>query len=212
MNTIAISEFHTLLTKANLMPSLTQYKRVNDKISEMIKSEELIQVIKGKYISGKAFQQGEVSLFQIANALYGPSYVSTYTVLSYLGWIPERTFSIESVTTRKSKNYATEIGRFEYHKVRTETFAIGIQYVKDGQNAHLVASPTKALIDLLWLHPFYGDTSIDSLTKFLFENLRIDEFEFAKLDLDIVDECLQHGQKRRVLQNLKNVYNLIAHA
>ena len=104
MNKIDVSDMHALLDRSVLERQLSKYKRVSDKISEMIKTGELIPMMRGKYISGQAYKAGKVSRFQIANTLYGPSYVSGFTALYYYGWIPERVISVESATTLRSKN------------------------------------------------------------------------------------------------------------
>ena len=205
MNKIDVSDMHALLDRSVLERQLSKYKRVSDKISEMIKTGELIPMMRGKYISGQAYKAGKVSRFQIANTLYGPSYVSGFTALYYYGWIPERVISVESATTLRSKKIDTKIGRFEYQKVNEDSFHIGISYIKKDKISFLIASPTKALIDVFWMNRIVSIHGLKSLETYLFENLRIDEMEFAKLDDNIVDLCIRSGHKKRLLTLIKKL-------
>ena len=67
-----------------LLEMLKDYKRPNDKISEWIKSGELIAIRRGLYITGPETDLPVPEPFLIANHLRGPSYVSSETALSYL--------------------------------------------------------------------------------------------------------------------------------
>ena len=91
------------VTHQVLLNLLKAYKRPNDKIHEMLK--------KGIYIWGDALQ---VEPFSIANALYGPSYISAESALAYRALIPEQVFAFVSMTTKPSKKFTNKIGNFEY--------------------------------------------------------------------------------------------------
>jgi hypothetical protein len=205
MDKIDISDMYALIDRSVLERRLIQYKSVSDKISQMIKTGELIPIMRGKYISGQAYKAGMISRYQIANTLYGPSYVSGFTALYFYGWIPERVISIESATTLRSKSIDTKIGRFEYQKVNVATFHIGISYIRKEKLSFLLASPTKALIDVFWMNKVVSMHGLKSVEAYLFENLRIDEFEFAKLDVKILDLCIKSGPKKRLLTLVKKV-------
>ena len=92
-------------TRQVILDILKDYKRPNDKISELIKNGELILLKRGLYIPGKNTDLIVPEPFLIANYLWGPSYVSLETALSYWGLIPERVFEIRSVTMKLSKKF-----------------------------------------------------------------------------------------------------------
>lgn len=91
------------LNRHVMLDLLKEYKRPNDKISELIKSGEIISLKKGLYAnSGKTGLTGPEP-FLIANHLWGPSYVSLESALSYWGLIPKRVYEINSMTIKISK-------------------------------------------------------------------------------------------------------------
>ena len=102
------------LTRQILMDLLKDYKRPYDKISEMVKQGELIQVKRGIFVPGPKLHMGQPEPFLLANHLAGPSYVSLETALSHWGLIPEQVFETASATTGRSKSYRTQVGRFSY--------------------------------------------------------------------------------------------------
>jgi hypothetical protein len=69
---------------------------------------------------------GTVEPMEIANPLYGPSYISLEYALSYYGLIPERVESITSVTTKRSKKFITPLGSFSYEHIPLKAYPIGI--------------------------------------------------------------------------------------
>jgi predicted transcriptional regulator of viral defense system len=63
------------------------------------------KVVKGHYVfSGQELD--ERGLFEIANRIYAPSYVSFEMALSYYGLIPESVFAITSASTRKTSRFS----------------------------------------------------------------------------------------------------------
>src|SRR5207249_521375 len=95
------------LTRQLLMDLLKDYKRPNDKINELVKKGELTPVKKGFYIPGPKLNIPKPESFLIANHLWGPSYISLETALSYWAFIPERVYEVSSVTMKSTKTYKT---------------------------------------------------------------------------------------------------------
>ena len=73
---------------------------VNDKISNLVKSGELVRLKKGFYTFSKAYLTRPINLISVANTLYTPSYVSFDYALSFHGMIPERVNEITSATSK----------------------------------------------------------------------------------------------------------------
>ena len=63
------------LTRHLLLEILREYKRPNDKISELIKNGELVSLRRGLYVLGPKTDLPMPESFLIANHLRGPSYV-----------------------------------------------------------------------------------------------------------------------------------------
>ena len=102
------------LTKQVILDVLREYKRPYDKINEMVKQGELILVKRGVYIPGSKLKISNPEPFLLANHIYGPSYVSLESALSYWGFIPERVYEISSMSMQSTKTFKTPVGRFSY--------------------------------------------------------------------------------------------------
>lgn len=91
------------------------------RLHEWQKKGYITKLIKGCYIFN-SIEMEEAVLFQIANVLAGPSYVSLESALSHYHFIPEQSFSITSVTTLKTNHYETPKGSFLYRSVKPSLF------------------------------------------------------------------------------------------
>ena len=61
---------------------LSDYKRPNDKLHELLSSKILATIKKGLYVARPALNAAKPEPFLIANHILGPSYVSMETALS----------------------------------------------------------------------------------------------------------------------------------
>ena len=141
----------------------------------------------------------------VANRIYAPSYISLHSALSFYGMIPEEVVQITSVTTLKTARFQNDIGTFHYQNVKTPLyFGYEIKTTPNGRGI-LFASPEKALLDLLYLNPYYK-------TEQDMEELRLDEdFMQSEFNLERFSDYLaRFGSKtleQRVRRLLK-VYGL----
>jgi predicted transcriptional regulator of viral defense system len=107
--------------------------------------------------------------FYFANRIYRPSYISLHTALSFYGLIPESVVQITSVTPLKTVSFINPFGEYAYKSIKQELmFGFNIKPLPDGRTLQ-IASPEKALLDLLYLYPQYN-TPDDLL------DLRLDEY------------------------------------
>jgi predicted transcriptional regulator of viral defense system len=186
-----------------LMEALGEYRRPNDKISELIKSGELLALRRGLYVPGPEMDLPYPDLFVIANNLRGPSYISMESALSFWGLIPERTYEVSSVTLKTSKLYRTPIGRFSYQYVASPYYSFGLKSVqlKEQQTA-IIASREKALCDKIILTTGVFLRSIRQTKDFLIEDLRIDEENLLNLDITVMKTWLDDTPKRSSIDML----------
>ncbi|MEI7942923.1 MAG: hypothetical protein WCH76_07165 [Candidatus Riflemargulisbacteria bacterium] len=192
-------------TKATLSNLLLEYKSPNDKIANLIKSGEIIQLKRGLYILSPKTSTKSNYLEIIANSLYGPSCVSLDYALSYHGLIPERVYKVTSVTTGSKKKYNNNLGGFEYYHVSESSFNIGVVYkqLPDG-GSFLIASKEKALCDKIILTKNIRINSLKVLKVFLFDDLRIASNLIQDMDVHIIDQYIDSGYKTQGLILLKN--------
>ena len=126
----------------------------------------------------------------IAGKIYRPSYISLHSALSFYGMIPESVVQITSISSRKTADFSNAFGEFSYRNVKEELmFGYEPRTLADGKT-FLLASPEKALLDLLYLYPFYRDAAA-------LADLRLDEdFMQETLNTERLDEYrIRFGSK-----------------
>jgi len=150
-------------------------------ISRFLKYKEILQLKKGLYISADFFNKniGDVSYsFYLANIIRTPSYVSSWTALQYYNLVTEVIHEIISVTPKVTRAFRTKAGTFSYQSMKLNLF-LDFSLTK-GKFDFLIASPAKALFDLLYsrTHQFRSihQEEINSLVA----ELRIDIDEMSK--------------------------------
>jgi len=178
------------------------YQSPNMRIAMLEKKGILIRLKRGLYVvspevSGKMLSQG-----LIANHLYGPSYVSLHWALRWYGLIPERVYTITSVTTRHTRIFENSLGRFTYRGVSDDYFPIGITSKEEEGISYMMATPEKALCDMLMVEKYIPEQSLTRLEAFFEEDMRIDLEDIRQLDSKIIRRCMETSNKKRILKNL----------
>lgn len=191
------------LSRQVMLDMLKDYKRPNDKISELIKGGELIPLKKGLYVSGVKTDLTGPEPFLIANHLWGPSYISLESAMSYWGLIPERVYEVSSITIKLSKKYKTPLGRFSYRSMPLPYYSFGIRSVElsPGQVA-LVATPEKALCDKIITTAGLTLRSPAQTRSFLMDDLRIDPEWLHKFNLKELRSWIEDAPKKKSLRML----------
>lgn len=114
--------------------------------------------------------------FYVANRMYRPSYISLHSALAFYGMIPEAVVQVTSVSSLKTADFTNRFGQFSYQSMKPEyLFGYGSVKLTDGRDI-LLADPVKALLDLLYLFPFYN-------SKTEMTELRLDE-DFIRENLN----------------------------
>lgn len=194
---------NTPIDYATLVTLLRQYRSPKDKIAAMEKQQQLIRIKKGLFVVAPQEGIGTISRELIANHLYGPSYVSLESALSYHNLIPERVYSVRSVTMKRAKKYDTPLGVFDYRTVSRDYFSIGIQQqVTKDNTTFLIASPEKSLCDMIVLSSSLRLQSAKAVKIYLEEDLRIDLFENRSWNTEIISQCMEVGKKKTELSQL----------
>lgn len=194
---------NTPIDYVSLVALLRHYRSPKDKIAAMEKQQQLIRVKKGLFVVAPQEGMGTISRELIANHLYGPSYVSLESALSYHNLIPERVYSVRSVTIKRAKKYDTPLGVFDYRTVSADYFSIGIQQqVTKNNTTFLIASPEKALCDMIVLSSSLRLQSAKAVKIYLEEDLRIDLFENRSWNTEIISQCMEVGKKKTELAQL----------
>ena len=153
---------------------------VSSNLSRWTSENKLIKLRKGWY----AFPERTVDFSDrmfIANSIYSPSYVSLFTALSYYEMIPESVTAVTSVSTLKTAEFNSGIGLFSYRSLKPSLFWGYEPVTGPRQLPYLLASAEKALLDLLYLYPYYStDEEIEGLR--LDEDYMRKEFNWGRME------------------------------
>ena len=135
----------------------------------------------------------------VANRIYAPSYISLHSALSFYGMIPEEVVQLTSVTTLKTARFENAFGTFHYQNVKTPFyFGFEIKTIQSGRGL-LFATPEKALLDLLYLNPYYK-------TEQDMEELRLDEdYMQNELNLERLNGYLSKIGSKTMEQKVKRL-------
>lgn len=189
-----------------LTPLLAGYRRPNDKISEWLRSGDLVALKRGLYVLGSAWRKEPLTLPLVANHLYGLSCVSLDYALYWHGLIPERVHEVTSVTARRGRVFDNALGRFSYTTVPQTLFSVGVQQEQvSEQVSFLMAGPEKALCDKVLLTRNFRAQSVGAMRNFLLEDLRLDEAALGEPDFSVVRAYVESGHKSRQMAALMKV-------
>ena len=127
----------------------------------------IVSLRQGWYAFADYVQQPDYARY-FAGKICAPSYISLHTALSFYGIIPEAVVEITSVTTQKTCHYKNAFGQFSYQTIRPRLFwGFEPKTMRDGKQ-YMMATPEKAIIDLLYLYPQYA--TVEEMRE-----LRLDE-------------------------------------
>lgn len=165
-----------------LLTFLSDYQKPREWILRKVKSGELIRLKNGFYLIQNKIEDGGVPYEQVANLLYGPSYVSLEWALSFYGMIPERVHTVTSMALGRAKEYQTPVGSFSYVSCKSATYSVGVD-LKKAQNStgnFFMATPEKALVDFVYVN--CKNLKGSDLEVDLFESKRMDRETLAQLN------------------------------
>lgn len=199
-NALPLSVFSHEMLYAQLEKSVNN---VNDKISNLVKSGELVRLKKGFYSFSKAYLTKPIDLISVANTLYSPSYVSFDYALSYYGMIPERVSEITSATSKNEKLFETPVGRFSYKKVPLKAYSLGVDWLYDeNEGGRFIATPEKALCDKIRYDRGIGTLTQGAMVEYLRYDLRLEIT--TPLDSGLIEE-IATAYRSRNLKTLSQV-------
>lgn len=160
-----------------LMYEYRNYSNIYNKIRNEENKKNLIKIRRGLYETNPS-----ANPLTLANAILSPSYISFETALSYYGMIPERVYAIKSATfmKNKKKEFSNHFGLFLYCDINKNAYPYDICQIEIENVKVAIASREKALIDMISI--LSPRNNIKELEDLIFNDLRIDEVIFDKLD------------------------------
>lgn len=183
----------------SLYPEL---KSPDKKVVWLEKNGYIIRLKRGLYVVNPEHSGKILSSELIANHLYAPSYISMSTALRYYGLIPDAVYVHQSMTVKHSRSFQTPIGSYDYKYISREAFPVGVQSIHKGDYAFLIASPEKALCDLIANSPKVNLRYMKDVEIYLEQDIRMDMDEFYKMDATIFEDYIKVGKKADSISTL----------
>ena len=154
------------------------------------------KIIRGYYVFAD-LKLDENVLFEIANRIYSPSYISFEMALSCYQMIPESVYGLTSASSRKTMIFKTNVGDFIYHTIRPRLL-FGYKLVDYNGKRFKIADPEKALLDY-----FYINTAIKSEDDFA--EMRIDKEQYlTQVDERRLVAYLNEFRQKRLAKRVKS--------
>ncbi len=198
-----LSIFRNIPVTSSTVESLyPQYAGKNQKVQLLEKKGELIRLKKGLYVVNPDISGKVLSTELIANHIYAPSYISMSSALRYYGLIPEAVYTMQSMTVKASRDFDTPLGRFEFTNISRDAFSIGVTNIQREDYAFLIATPEKALCDLVAYSPKVNLRFMKDAIAYLTEDIRMEMEEFRQMDVSIFEAYAEVGKKKESIKTL----------
>lgn len=190
-------KFEDLIKKVAHLPSFkvgflaagSSPEKIRLQISRWVNDGKVIRLHKGLYTLSEPYRKTDFQPFCIANSLKKASYVSLQSALSWHGLIPEYVPSVTCVTTDRPQTIETPIARFEFRHISDKYFWGYQEILLKSEQTSFIASPEKALLDILYLTP--GSDNMEFL-----EELRLQNFD--KIDISVLNEFAERFQTPKI--------------
>ena len=173
---------------------------IRKQLTRWVSSGKLIQLRRGFYAIAQPYRDEQPHPFLVANMVKRASYVSLQSALEYYGIIPEYVPVITSVTTGRTEEIITKIGRFQFKHIKKDLFW-GYREIEVTVGVKIfIALPEKSLLDLIYLTP--GSDSLEYLEELRLQNTQL-------LNKKILTDFAQKFKTPKLDRAAKIIINLI---
>ncbi|NLI37139.1 MAG: hypothetical protein GX416_11600, partial [Bacteroidales bacterium] len=128
------------------------------------------------------------------------------SALRYYGLIPEEVYTKQSMTLKHSRDFDTPLGRFEYTHISREAFSVGLTSIKKEDYVFVMATPEKALCDLIANSPKVNLRYLKDAEIYLEEDIRIELEDFKQMNIEIFEQYIKVGKK---IESIRTLLRLI---
>jgi predicted transcriptional regulator of viral defense system len=172
---------------------------IRRQLSRWRQAGKIYQLHRGLYCLAPPFQKVNPHPFLVANRMLPASYVSLQSALAYYCIIPEYVPLTTSVTTSRPAYWETPLGIFDFRHIQLDFFD-GYRLVDLGEKQQaFIASPEKALLDLVYLEP--GGDTLDYLIELRLGNLN-------RLDWQYLDSHARKIEKPKLMRAVAAIREL----
>lgn len=177
------------------------------KVKRLMAQGKLLHIRRGLYcLTEMAGYSTKPHPLELAQYIYGPSYISLESALSFHQLIPERVYTVTSATGKRSKEFQTALGVFSYLHLPLDNFYTEVELIEENGYKFFMAKPWKAICDYVFCYK-KDWSSLEPLIN----SLRINPEDLPVLrneDIQLFDEYYHHQRVRRFLKGIQR--NLIS--
>jgi predicted transcriptional regulator of viral defense system len=198
---LALVADEAVFSSGLLLSGTESLRQVRLQLSRWVKAGRLLQLRRGLYALAPPWRNVEPHPFLVANRLRRGTYVSLQSALAWHGVIPERVPVVTSVGPGRPETVRNPLGTFQInHLADGLLFGYAREEVAPRQFA-FVASPEKALLDLVYLTPVAD--SADYLRELRLQNP-------AAIQESVLHELAQRSGKPKLIRAAQLVGPLLA--
>lgn len=166
------------------------------------KTGKLLRLKRGLYSLPENYRVAPFSMRWLANSLYSPSYISLEYALSWYDLIPERVYSLTSITPLKTATQTNPLGEFIYRNLKNELFFGFEELLDEFQKPILMATREKALLDFIYLASPWEISE-----EFLEESARLQQLD--TLDKRRLKDYADKFKSKKISQSTKLILSMI---
>lgn len=197
---LALLADEAVIPSALLLAGNTSVPQVRLQLSRWVKGGRLLQLRRGLYAVAPTWRKVEPHSFLVANRLQRGSYVSLQSALAWHGMIPEHVPVVTSVGPSRPETIRNPLGTFQFQHL-SDGLLFGYSRVEvSPRQFAFVASPEKALLDLVHLTP--GADSEDYLRE-----LRLERS--ATMRMRVLGDLARQSGKPKLIRAAKRVESLL---
>lgn len=172
-------------------------------LKRAVHAGEISRIRRGLFCLDRRFLATPPNPLSLAQMVYGPSYLSSETALSWHRWIPEAVYAVVSTGLGRSREFVTPLGTYVYQRVPQQSLMSGVERIAENTPhvAYFMARPLKALADYVYTHDCDW-RSADPLRG----SLRIEDDALSKLtseDFEELEGQYRSGRVSRFLEGLR---------
>ena len=175
------------------------------KVKRWLNQKKMLHIRRGLYcLTDKVNYLRKPHPYELAQYIYGPSYISLETALSFHKLIPETVYTITSVTSKRAKEFKTKLGVFSYLHLPIESFYTEVELIKENDYQFFMAKPWKAICDYVFCYKKDWNSF-----EPLLESLRINYEDLPWLDNEKTELLNEYYHTSRISNFLKNIQKKI---
>ena len=185
----------TLLLAGNVKPAAVRLQ-----LTRWLKAGRIYRLRRGLYALAPPYQKVRPHAYVIANRLLRASYVSCQSALVNYGLIPEFVLATVSVSTLRPAFWETPLGVFQFRHIQQDLFRGYVLTDLGHRQQAFIATPEKALLDLIYLHP--GSDAPGYLRELRLQNLE-------RLNLDELDRQAAFYNSPKLRRAVEGIARLV---